>query len=308
MISIAMLGCGNAAAAYYLDRSADCAVAYYTGDREAPGHWCGHGAAALGLVGEIDRRAGEILTGVLDGRGPGGSLLAKPVLRLDPRGQLAVDPLLKALTAEAATCGLPLGQLVGQSHIAGLVDVLQRRLEATTNRQRVQLGARLAHDLALTAGLDPRAVYGAGRFATALAHAGRQVDVRRTGLDLVISAPKSVSVLYALGDAGVVRHTAQAHARAVAEALGYLERHTAHGLRGHQGESSRAVRMPSDGFVAAAFTHRTSRADDPQRTPTSSSRTLSMAETASGVPSIRAPCTATRGRRGASTRWCCGGN
>ncbi len=55
-----------------------------------------------------------------------------------------------------------------------------------------------------------------------------------------------------------------AHERAVSEALAYLGRHTAHGLRGHQGDGQRCTRIDSEGFVGAAFTHRTSRADDPQ--------------------------------------------
>jgi conjugative relaxase-like TrwC/TraI family protein len=91
-----------------------------------------------------------------------------------------------------------------------------------------------------------------------------RVDVRRSGLDVVVSAPKSVSVLFALGDSRVAGAVTAAHGRAVEEAIGYLERHASHGLRGHQGGDQRPARIETSGLVAAAFTHRTSRSDDPQ--------------------------------------------
>lgn len=93
---------------------------------------------------------------------------------------------------------------------------------------------------------------------------GARIDIRRCGIDLVISPPKSVSVLYALADAATAAAVVAAHEKAVAEALAYLERNAGHGVRGHQGGGQRATRIGTDGLVAAAFAHRTSRADDPQ--------------------------------------------
>jgi conjugative relaxase-like TrwC/TraI family protein len=93
---------------------------------------------------------------------------------------------------------------------------------------------------------------------------GARVDIRRCGIDLAVSPPKSVSVLYALADPTVAAAVVTAHEAAVDEALAYLERHAGHGLRGHQGGGQRPARIGTDGLIAAAFTHRTSRADDPQ--------------------------------------------
>src|SRR4051812_13054624 len=45
-----------------------------------------------------------------------------------------------------------------------------------------------------------------------------------TGYDLTFSAPKSVSVLYAVGDAELSEAVRRAHDLAVCDALGYLER------------------------------------------------------------------------------------
>ena len=55
-----------------------------------------------------------------------------------------------------------------------------------------------------------------------------------------------------------------AHQDAVGQALQYLESVAGHALRGHQGDGQRADRIGTDGWIAAAFEHRTSRAGDPQ--------------------------------------------
>jgi conjugative relaxase-like TrwC/TraI family protein len=149
---------------YYLDSVARSVEDYYAGYGEAPGVWFGAGAADLGLSGLVD---GEVLLGVLDGRGPD--------------------------------------------------------------------GARLVSGKAAAAGRLP-------------------------GFDLTLSAPKSVTLLFALGDERVAEVVRAAHDRAVTEALGYLEAEAARVRRGHNG-----LRVePAGGLVAAGFRHRTSRAGDPQ--------------------------------------------
>src|SRR4051794_27420324 len=90
----------------------------------------------------------------------------------------------------------------------------------------------------------------------AATHGGTRVP----GFDLTFSAPKSVSVAFGLGDADVSREVREAHELAVTGALDYMERHAAVARRGHGGLEL----VPGNGFVAAAFRHRTSRAGDPQ--------------------------------------------
>ena len=101
--------------------------------------------------------------------------------------------------------------------------------------------------------------------------AGRRPDggdlrdgwVLRPGYDATFSAPKSVSVLYALGGRDDVRAVVAAHDAAVAGAIEYLERHACRVRRG--GIHGRGVRFEvGGGMVAAAFIHHTSRAGDPQ--------------------------------------------
>ena len=83
---------------------------------------------------------------------------------------------------------------------------------------------------------------------------------RVPGFDLTFSAPKSVSVLFGLGDPDTVRAVRAAHDRSVDAALGWLEREACVSRRGIDG----VEQIPGDGFAAAGFVHRTSRAGDPQ--------------------------------------------
>jgi conjugative relaxase-like TrwC/TraI family protein len=81
------------------------------------------------------------------------------------------------------------------------------------------------------------------------------------GFDATFSAPKSVSLVFALGDAGVRGQVRAAHVTAVEDAgLAYLEDHAAFTRRGRNG----VMITDTDGLVIARFEHRTSRALDPQ--------------------------------------------
>jgi len=79
------------------------------------------------------------------------------------------------------------------------------------------------------------------------------------GFDLVFSTPKSVSLLHALGDENTRRAVSEAHAAAWQAALEYLEDEACVTRRGKNG----VIREHAGGFVAAAYQHRTSRAQDP---------------------------------------------
>jgi conjugative relaxase-like TrwC/TraI family protein len=88
-------------------------------------------------------------------------------------------------------------------------------------------------------------------------------DQSRTKLaafDLTFSAPKSVSVLSAIADEHTSAALVEAHELAVRAALGYVEREACFTRRGRNG----VRRLRGDGFVAAAYRHRLSRAGDPQ--------------------------------------------
>ena len=93
---------------------------------------------------------------------------------------------------------------------------------------------------------------------------------RVPGFDLTFAVPKSVSVVYALGDPLVQAAVAEACEAAVLEAFGWLEREACFVRRGTNNRKMiddpagfGTRRMIADGFVAARFAHRTSRAGDP---------------------------------------------
>jgi len=79
------------------------------------------------------------------------------------------------------------------------------------------------------------------------------------GFDLTFKAPKSVSILFGIGEPGLADALRGCHEAAVTDALGYLEREACRARRGHDG----VIGVQGEGFVAAAFQHRTSRAGDP---------------------------------------------
>jgi conjugative relaxase-like TrwC/TraI family protein len=79
------------------------------------------------------------------------------------------------------------------------------------------------------------------------------------GYDLTFSPVKSVSILWAVADPAVAAAIERAHQAAVRDALAFIERHALFTRTGPQGIRQVNVR----GLVAAAFTHRDSRAGDP---------------------------------------------
>ncbi|HVC06801.1 MAG TPA: MobF family relaxase [Solirubrobacterales bacterium] len=79
------------------------------------------------------------------------------------------------------------------------------------------------------------------------------------GYDVRFAAPKSVSLLYAVGSPEVRAAILRAHDGAVAEGVSYLERHACFVQRGAGGKTIE----PGSGLVAMAFRHRSSRAGDP---------------------------------------------
>lgn len=106
--------------------------------------------------------------------------------------------------------------------------------------------------LAIMAGEDPR------RPGAQLGRRFGDTSVR--GFDITCSAPKSVSVLFALGDEDVRRQVTDAHDSAVDAVAGWIER-TA--LTRHRINGDVAV-VDTKGIIAAAFRQHTSRALDPQ--------------------------------------------
>jgi conjugative relaxase-like TrwC/TraI family protein len=80
------------------------------------------------------------------------------------------------------------------------------------------------------------------------------------GFDLTFSTPKSVSLTWALGGPQAAAEVAQAHQHSVEAALTYMQQHACWTRRGAGG----AEFVQGNGYLAAAYLHRSSRNGDPQ--------------------------------------------
>jgi conjugative relaxase-like TrwC/TraI family protein len=105
--------------------------------------------------------------------------------------------------------------------------------------------------LAVMAGHDPATGRDLGR---------RFGESSVRGYDATFSAPKSVSVLFGLGDPDVRRHVVEAHENAVQGVLGWVETH-AHTRMRHHGH---IMCVDAGGIVVGVFRQHTSRRLDPQ--------------------------------------------
>jgi conjugative relaxase-like TrwC/TraI family protein len=268
VVSIGRLGSGPATADYYLDRQAGCATDYYTRPTQRRGRWLGDGARTVGLTGQLDHAGEDALRAMLDGRHPDGRQVLAPVLRLHPKAQLPAPPLLEAIQQVARDQHLDVTDLLKDPRLIVTYRSLVRRSTRGQRGDETTVSAARAGRLATAAGLNPHTVYlsadGTDRYADAVKHAGERVDARRAGMDVTVSAPKSVSVVFGLADPHVADQVRQAHATAVEQAWSYLHAQASDALRGHHGDGQSAARIGTDGPIVAAFDHVTSRAGDPQ--------------------------------------------
>jgi conjugative relaxase-like TrwC/TraI family protein len=115
--------------------------------------------------------------------------------------------------------------------------------------------------LGLRGTIDPaclRAVLD-GRHPT-MGHRLRSDRATVRGFDLTFSAPKTASVVFALGGEEVAREVLAAHLDGVRGAVSYVE---AHALAAQRGSGEERQVVPTTGLVAASFTHGVNRNLDP---------------------------------------------
>lgn len=254
MLNIGLLAPG--AGEYYVGEVASSAEDYYTGRGESVGRWVGSLAEELGLRGEVDP---DQFRAVLAGRDPfsGEQLVHRKSAQRDER--VLIDP---EQTFDVAQAAAVLG--VSGRYVRRLLEDGQRYSEQLAAGGEVEVVAPKKYLLGERArdpetstplGSVPWRVSGAelARF-----EAGRQEKKFRPGYDLTLRPPKSVSVLWALGGADIAGEVRAAHGAAVDQVVAYYE-----GYAVRAREPSTGRRVSTDGVIAAAFDHRTSRAGDP---------------------------------------------
>lgn len=213
---------------------------YYSAKGEAPGVWMGSGLA--GIDG-ID--AGDVVTAeqMLQLFGHGldpvtGDRLGRPYQLYD--NQVAED--------FRAEVGLRTRALSAESDIAA--PGLPARIRA---RARTEVAKEFFVEEHGRAPSNPR------ELDAALKRYSRPPRAAVAGFDLTFSPVKSVSTLWAIAPPDVSAVIEQAHNAALSDALRFIEREalfTREGLNG-------ARQVETRGLIAAAFTHRDSRAGDP---------------------------------------------
>ncbi|NLH69123.1 MAG: relaxase domain-containing protein [Brooklawnia sp.] len=232
-------------------------ASYYTEKGETPGVWVGSGCADIreGFAGSVvSQEQMQALFGT--GHNPIGAEL---VAQLGPDAP-------PDLVAAAMRLGAPFR--VGGEVSAFRIEVARCVGELNTGRgrprgaevsvdDRARIRTQVASEL-FTAEFG-RPPDGPRELAGAVARYSRTGSSTVAGFDLTFSPPKSVSSLWALADPKVAAGIERSHQQAVSAALAYVEQHLLYAREGTRG----IRQVDVTGMVAAAFTHRDTRAGDP---------------------------------------------
>jgi conjugative relaxase-like TrwC/TraI family protein len=233
-------------------------ASYYTERGETPGAWVGSGVAGIDGLNAGDAVTAEQMRALF---GAGQHPLATQRLeRLDAADLTAAN--VQAATRLGAPFKIYAGEVrpfrvevanrIATGHAAG-----QQRDQPVSAAVWARIRTEVAREFFRTAhGRDP---VDAREIAAIIAKESRPRTQTVAGYDLTFSPVKSVSTLWAIADPHLAAQIEEAHQAAVHDALTFLERHALFTRQGRNGV--RQVNVT--GLVAAAFTHRDSRAGDP---------------------------------------------
>ena len=234
-------------------------VSYYTERGESPGVWIGSGMNRIDGLAAGDPVTAEQMR-ALFGCG------LHPLAELRQQ-QLEGPDLTDQDFQNVARLGVPF-KIVDNDLIPFRLEVARRIAALNTAigwpadasiaaADRARVRTQVAREFFLTEhGREPG---DARELAGQIAKDSRPRTQTVAGYDLTFSPVKSVSTLWAVADPAVAAVIERAHQAAVQDALAFIEKHALFTRTGPQGIRQVNVR----GLVAAAFTHRDSRAGDP---------------------------------------------
>jgi DNA primase catalytic core len=234
-------------------------ASYYTERGETPGQWIGSGMTGIdGLA------AGDVVTAeqmqALFGSGhhplaeQRRELLQGPGLtHRDYQGVARLGVPFKVFSGDVSAFRLEVAKrIAGINEVAGLPGDWPVPAD-----QRAQVRTEVAREFFVAEhGRQPE---DARELAGLIARHSRPKTQAVAGFDLTFSPVKSISTLWAIADPQVAARIELAHQGAVKDALTFIEHHALFTREGTNGVRQVDVR----GMVAAAFTHRDSRAGDP---------------------------------------------
>jgi conjugative relaxase-like TrwC/TraI family protein len=234
-------------------------ASYYTERGESPGVWIGSGMGGIDGLAAGDPVTAEQMR-ALFGCG------LHPLAELRQQ-QLEGPDLTDQDFQNVARLGAPF-TIVDNDLIPFRLEVAKRIAALNTAigspadasiaaADRARVRTQVAREFFLTEhGREP---IDARELAGQIAKDSRPRTQTVAGYDLTFSPVKSVSTLWAVAEPAVAAAIERAHQAAVMDALGFIEMHALFTRTGPQGIRQVNVR----GLVAAAFTHRDSRAGDP---------------------------------------------
>ncbi|WP_041795102.1 MobF family relaxase [Modestobacter italicus] len=232
---------------------------YYSQRGECPGRWTGNGPAGLGRVSAGQPVTEEQMKALFgEGRHPDAARLEKQALTRGQTPQEAraagdlgrafyvFSPQADGFRARCADEFAAFNTARGQPATAPIPDGDRARIRSDLARAM----------FAETNGRSPR---DARELSGFLARVSRPATTAVAGYDLTFSPVKSVSALWALAPREVAKQVEAAHAAAVADTFAWLEANASFTRLGTDG----VRQVETTGLIAAVFTHRDSRAGDP---------------------------------------------
>ncbi|WP_130014290.1 MobF family relaxase [Serinicoccus sediminis] len=236
-------------------------ASYYTERGETPGVWMGSGMAGIIGLQAGDMVAAEHMQNLFGyGIQPLGVDAATRARRDSPDTDEAALARVMLMGRAYPVIEGDLGEL--RKKVAGRLDKINRAkgLPAGTAVDldtRARVRTEVATEMFREAhGRDP---LNERELAGLVARASRPSSTAVAGYDLAFSPVKSVSALWAVADQGTAARIELAHKAAVNDALAFIEQHAPYTRTGTGG----ARQVDVTGLVATAFTHRDSRAGDP---------------------------------------------
>ena len=234
-------------------------ASYYAERGETPGRWVGSGVAGidgLSVGDEVAAQQMRLLFGfglhpLADQReerlqGPG-------LTERDYRAARRLGVPYKVYTAEASAFQVEVAKAM-EGHNAALGHPHDYPFAA---HDRARIRSQVATEFFRTEhGRDP---LDARELSGTIAKLSRPRTTAVGGFDLTFSPVKSVSTLWAIAPPQVAAQIELAHNEAVADALAFIEAHALYTREGTNG----VRQVDVTGLVATAFTHRDSRAGDP---------------------------------------------
>lgn len=247
---------------------------YYSEKGESPGRWMGSGLAGLGQP--VGRDAADPMVAELWSVPEGSEVTEDQMKALFGEGlHPNADRITERLTGfglghEGAIAAARLGR---PFRVNKTEDEWMRRLREGYADFNTALGRDRQASLEPEERARIRTAVGRAMFAEAygrapadereltgfVARKSRAQTQAVAGYDLTFTPVKSVSALWAIAPHDIAAKIEAAHHQAVADALAFLEEHAAFSRTGTNG----IAQVDTTGFIAAAFDHRDSRAQDP---------------------------------------------